>query len=368
MIAAMAASIALAAVTAAVISAALVWVLARRSVARSAREEVDRVVAELTSRIDELSDELRHVLERAERRERRGELTASIDLDDLLARILEGATALPGVATAVVSLDGGEEGRIVAATGIPLAQAREETLAGPPRRAGEPRSRLAEPLAGELGELGFVAVYSSSPRELESEIGADLRELAGRAGPAVDNALRYREARRLADLDALTGLHNRRYFHETLQRECARAQRYGRRLALLVLDVDDFKAINERLGHLAGDGVLAEAAVRVRSVLRASDIASRVGGDEFAIILPEGGAGDAEQLYHRVERVVSRRPIGRIERLSVSAGVTELREDDDARTFFERADDALYGAKNAGKGRVLPDVEEDEPKESSGRT
>ena len=78
------------------------------------------------------------------------------------------------------------------------------------------------------------------------------RTLALRAGPAIDNARRFREARQLADLDALTGLHNRRYFHETLQREVARAHRYSRNLALVVFDLDDFKAINDRIGHLAG--------------------------------------------------------------------------------------------------------------------
>ena len=80
----------------------------------------------------------------------------------------------------------------------------------------------------------------------------DVDEIVRRGVPALDNAFRYREARRLADTDALTGLRNRRFFHETLQRECTRAHRYGRSLALLVLDVDDFKAINERVGHLAG--------------------------------------------------------------------------------------------------------------------
>ena len=89
-----------------------------------------------------------------------------------------------------------------------------------------------------------------------------------RAGPAIENARRFREARHQADLDALTGLHNRRYFHETLARETARAQRYNRRLALIVFDLDDFKAINDRIGHLAGDTVLAEVAERVRDVVR----------------------------------------------------------------------------------------------------
>ena len=130
----------------------------------------------------------------------------------------------------------------------------------------------------------------------------ELEELSKRAGPAIENARRFREARQLADLDALTGLHNRRYFHETLAREVARAHRYERRLALIVFDLDDFKAINDRIGHLAGDAVLAEAAERVREVVRSADIACRVGGDEFAVILPESVLDDADQLYKRLQR------------------------------------------------------------------
>src|SRR5204863_6927856 len=110
-------------------------------------------------------------------------------------------------------------------------------------------------------------------------------------------------------LDALTSLHNRRYFHETLGREVARAHRYDRRLALILLDLDDFKVVNDRIGHLAGDAVLAEIAERVREVVRSADIACRVGGDEFAVILPESELEDGDQLYRRIQAAVSARPI-----------------------------------------------------------
>src|SRR5438477_244489 len=113
----------------------------------------------------------------------------------------------------------------------------------------------------------------------------------------------------------------------------------SRRLALVIVDLDDFKAVNEQIGHLAGDGVLAEAAERIRGVVRTSDIACRVGGDEFAVILPESGIGQADQLYRRIQAVVSGRPIGHIARLDVSAGVAELSEGDDGQTLFERADE-----------------------------
>src|SRR5207248_8186529 len=136
----------------------------------------------------------------------------------------------------------------------------------------------------------------------------------------VENARRFREARKLADLDALTELHNRRYFHETLGREVVRAQRYGRRLALVVFDLDDFKDVNDRIGHLAGDAVLAEAAARVRDVVRSADVPCRVGGDEFAVILPESALADADQLYRRIQAAVSSRPISQIGTLHLPAG------------------------------------------------
>ena len=191
-------------------------------------------------------------------------------------------------------------------------------------------------------------------------LGQDHRELiaadaAGNVGRPhdVENARRFREARQLADLDALTGLHNRRYFHETLAREVSRAQRYSRQLALIVFDLDDFKAINDRIGHLSGDAVLAETAERVLDVVRSADIARRVGGDEFAVILPESSTADADQLYHRLRGAVSSRPVGQAGRLSLSAGIAELLPDDDPTNFFERADEALYRAKELGKGQVF---------------
>ena len=221
--------------------------------------------------------------------------------------------------------------------------------------AGEPLRRgLAVPLRHAGERIGYLAVYSRAEGEpLGGGAVRELEELALRAGPAIDNARSFREARQLADLDALTNLHNRRYFHETLAREVARAHRYRRGLALIVFDLDDFKAINDRIGHLAGDSVLAEAAERIRDVVRSADIACRVGGDEFAVILPESAASDADQLYKRLQAAVSSRPIGQAGRLKLSAGIAELKAEDDGVSFFERADEALYRAKDAGKGTAV---------------
>jgi diguanylate cyclase (GGDEF)-like protein len=367
----------------------VVLLLARRGRPAQAADaettaELASAVRDLSSRMDGLSREVSEALERSHEGDRRnkhlGELAGSIDLDEVLTRVLEAAGATPGADAALVTVAGtsGVSTPIVATLGLSAEEAERQAVAGPPDgrqvrsvaisydypeapngdvdgQGGEPiRAGLAVPLPGETSTIGMLTVFTRSPsRSFSREDRRDLEELAERAGPAIENARRFREARQLADLDALTGLHNRRYFHDTLAREVARAHRYDRRLALIIFDLDDFKAINDRIGHLSGDSVLADASDVIRSVVRSADIACRVGGDEFAVILPESGMQEAEQLYARLQQELEQRPIGDVGRIRLSAGVAELTRDDDSRTFFERADDALYGAKEAGKGRAV---------------
>jgi diguanylate cyclase (GGDEF)-like protein len=347
---------------------------------RAADERFATVMQELTSRMDGMVRELHAAVDRTHDDDQRtrilGELAGTIDLDEVLARVLEAAGAMRGVDAALVTVatTTGEQ-PIVATVGLSAEEAETQAMAGPPPDGRAARSMtisyeypesaeagsndviqhgVAVPIPAETGPIGYLTVFSrSSAQTFNDADRRSLEDLATRAGPAIENASRFREARQLADLDALTGLHNRRYFHETLGREVARAHRYGRRLALVVFDLDDFKAINDRIGHLAGDGVLAEVAERVRSVVRSADVACRVGGDEFGIILPESTLADAEQLSHRMQAAVASRPIGDAGTLQLSAGAAELRSEDDATKFFERADDALYRAKESGKAEVV---------------
>ena len=345
-------------------------------------ERVAEVVASLNERMDALGRELEGALERAEEEGRRsrifGELAGSIDLDEVLSRTLEAAGALEAADAALVMLPDPQGGKpLVATLGLSVEEAERHAITGPPdgrlarsitmsytypeveRQTAEAEegiihAGLAVPLPGENQALGYLTVFTRTKGH--SYMDDDVRRLetlALRAGPAIENARRFREARQLADLDALTGLHNRRFFHETLARECARAHRYERKLSLIVFDLDDFKDINDRIGHLAGDAVLSEAAERVRDVVRTADIACRVGGDEFAVIIPESGIDQADQLYRRIQNAVSSRPLGQAGKMFLSAGVAELRAEDDPVSFFQRADDALYRAKEAGKGRVV---------------
>ena len=369
------------AVVGAALATLIVVLVVQWLVGRSSRsdERLTEVVRELEARMDQMVQELTGALEQSQREERRtrmlGELAGSIDLDEVFSRVLEAAGAIDGVDAALVALlaqPGGQP--IVAALGLSAEEAERQAVAGPPdgrearaisisyeyraETADQDdeaiRAGVAVPLPGEAGPLGLLTIFTRSPeRTFGEDAVQELEELALRAGPAVENARRFSEARQLADLDALTSLHNRRYFHETLAREVARAHRYNRDLALIIFDLDDFKAINDRIGHLAGDSVLAEAAERIRDVVRSADIACRVGGDEFAVILPESTLGDADQLYARLRTALSSRPVGQAGPLTMSAGMAELQPDDDAIAFFQRADHALYGAKEAGKGQVV---------------
>jgi diguanylate cyclase (GGDEF)-like protein len=352
---------------------ALVLLLRLRSrTSREVEEQVAETMETLEARLDELTQELTSAVRRAEEETRRSRFLAqigtTIDLDEALGSTLEAASALPRVDAAVVELEptGDEEERLLGSVGFGDEGAVRIFTGAPDRRdpravelsyfysdeeeAGAVLEALGVPLVTRGGRIGWLGVFSRDP---ETRFGEDdrrrLEELAERVAPAIENARRFREARRLADLDALTGLHNRRFFHETLAREVDRAQRYQRRLSLVLVDVDGFKEINDRIGHLAGDAVLAEIGSRIRQVVRSADIPCRVGGDELAVIVPEIEVGQARQLVGRIQSAVSSQPIARAGRVRVSAGVADLQPNDSPTTFFERADESLYEAKHNGK-------------------
>jgi diguanylate cyclase (GGDEF)-like protein len=360
---------------------AIILILVLMRARRPAADEVEQLVSDSLAGTEERLGELSAALARAEQESRRarrlGEIGSTIDLDAVLTRTLEAAATLEGVDCAMAVLPSSEANTsepLVATLGMSVEEAAAQPTAIPPdgraaramrvsysytREEAEGdgeliRGGLAVPLRDEEGDaIGTLAVFWRGEHEPSEEEIALLEDLASSAGPSLENARRFREARQLADLDALTNLHNRRYFHETLARECSRAHRYDRRLALVVFDIDDFKAINDRIGHLAGDSVLAAVAERVHSVVRSADVACRVGGDEFGVILPESTLNDAEQLYRRVQFAVGARPIGPFDRLHLSAGIAELRREDTSESLFQRADEALYRAKEGGKGRVV---------------
>jgi two-component system cell cycle response regulator len=166
----------------------------------------------------------------------------------------------------------------------------------------------------------------------------------------------HEEIYRLMTVDALTQIYNKRYFNEALEREYNRAQRYKRELSLVLFDIDHFKAINDAHGHLAGDAVLRHLATEVKPRLREQDIFARVGGEEFAALLPEVAHDGAMAAGEKVRRIVEAAtflveamPI----KVTISVGVTSLDpRGKEPTSLYERADAALYQAKGKGRNRV----------------
>jgi diguanylate cyclase (GGDEF)-like protein len=158
--------------------------------------------------------------------------------------------------------------------------------------------------------------------------------------------------------DPLTHAFNRKYLNERLLAEVAHARRHGTRLALLMLDLDDFKGTNDRHGHLAGDALLREVARTIVALIRLEDVFARFGGEEFVILTRGDGVHNASQLAERVRKAVASATVdfeGKTLSVTVSVGVVELDElppPAGAKTLIERADARLYRAKALGRNRV----------------
>jgi diguanylate cyclase len=162
-----------------------------------------------------------------------------------------------------------------------------------------------------------------------------------------------RELRTLAHTDALTGLANRRAAQEVLGREVARAARYDRDLAVLMIDIDRFKVLNDGHGHPVGDRVLVALAERLRAHVRASDLIARWGGEEIVVVAPETPMPFSLQLAEQLRAQIAKDPFLDGHEITVSVGVASFRPGDDVDTLISRADAAMYRAKEAGRNRVV---------------
>jgi two-component system cell cycle response regulator len=162
---------------------------------------------------------------------------------------------------------------------------------------------------------------------------------------------------RMTIIDGLTGIHNKRYFVEQLDRELSRATRHLRSLTLVICDIDYFKRVNDEFGHLAGDHVLKEVAQLAKSRLRPDDVIARYGGEEFALILPEtdqaGGIRIAEELRKMIATETFTFEDEDID-VTISCGVAQLDPKWSSYDFVRAADKQLYEAKRAGRNRVSP--------------
>jgi diguanylate cyclase (GGDEF)-like protein len=200
--------------------------------------------------------------------------------------------------------------------------------------------------AMEAGALDYLVKGEINPRSLERSLRYALK-----LGESLE------ALRRLATRDELTGLLNRREYDRILSEEEDRARRFGQPLALVVIDIDLFKSINDLHGHAAGDAVLREVAARIADSIRTVDRAARIGGEEFALILVQTDGASAFEVARRAIGSVARSPVtaGALSiAVTASAGVAVIPADGrTARELFEAADRALYAAKEAGRNRVV---------------
>jgi diguanylate cyclase (GGDEF)-like protein len=241
-----------------------------------------------------------------------------------------------------------------------FARTREPTLDDDLR--DEPsglRSRATVPLIMYGEVLGALVAESGEPQAFDAHQLRLLEAISGQAATAVENARLYG----LANIDGLTGLYCRRYFDVRITEEIERARRFGTSFALVMLDLDDFKRLNDTHGHIAGDRALRDVAAIAASQLRGVDLAARYGGEELAFLLPRTSVIDAHAVAERIREAVATYHLldgggkaccG----VTASLGVAGWTESGAAvpSTLVARADAALYRAKASGKNRVEIDL------------
>jgi diguanylate cyclase (GGDEF)-like protein len=249
--------------------------------------------------------------------------------------------------------------------GTKRVQASEDGEPARPPRVATPASvgpvhALSVPMLALPGSSEFLGVLSIARhrRQFSHEEEELLQYLAGQAVVSIENATLHKKVERQAVTDELTGLANLRAFHSILEGEIERARRFQTPLALVMLDLDNFKLVNDKYGHQQGDEVLALVADVLRDFSRDIDAPARYGGEELAVVLPQTDAEGAAQLAERIREAVDQLEVPRVDgegtlRLQASFGVAALPESAvDREGLIAAADAALYRAKRAGRNRV----------------
>ena len=316
-------------------------------------------------------------------------LNSTLDLDNLMDRILENTDrVLPSDTGAILLLEKGylkvmrgrgyiEKGHgeitknppfiisdrpnmnLMLESGLPLAI--PDTNANPgwnPLPENQwVKSYIGVPLKVHGQVIGFISLFSETVNFYSIDNAERLKPFANQAAIALENARLYSETQLKADTDELTGLKNRRSFFEMGAREIERAIRFKHPLAALMIDLDNFKDVNDNFGHPVGDRLLKELANVFRSKLRNVDLIARYGGDEFIVLLPENdtnaAANVAERICHSIVKIRIETAQGKA-RVTASIGVASLdKEMTTLSALIEQADRALYNAKKFGKNRVV---------------
>lgn len=231
------------------------------------------------------------------------------------------------------------------------------------------------PIKSQHEIIGLIDINDQRKNMFNHEV-IDLIETIGcQIGTAIENRIIYSrlekayediqelnaKIKQLADTDSLTGLWNRRVFYDRLQQEIERCKRYGNKLALLYLDIDDFKLYNDQFGHVEGDKVLKQLAGIMQTQIRKSDLSFRIGGEEFVIICPETEPAKAVELAERIRNAFSSHTflpedangINNKVSKTVSIGVYVRQKEESIDSMVTNADRAMYKAKEKGKNRVF---------------
>jgi diguanylate cyclase (GGDEF)-like protein len=235
-----------------------------------------------------------------------------------------------------------------------LRNCQDRTLLDDGIVEGSHRSAMAVPLVVEERVTGVLAVHSNRAGVYDDHKLSVLTTVAQQAAVAIENARHYK----IATVDSLTGFQLRDPFFKRLNEEYRRASRYGGRFSLLMIDLDQFKEINDHNGHLGGDRYLQSVSSTIREQLRSADIPCRYGGDEFCMLLPETDLAGAQTIAERIRVAVARHIAGfegAALRTTASIGIASYPEHGapDARSLLRLADEALYRAKSAGRDCVV---------------
>jgi diguanylate cyclase (GGDEF)-like protein len=314
-------------------------------------------------------------------------VAATLQQDESIARILEQLAHVVPHDSASVQLLRGEDSVIVGGHGFANPQAvlgvRFSIKANTPTRliyqerrpyvlhtaaevAAHLHNRLSDEIAAWMGVplvvqdrvIGMLALESRQPNHFTADYARLVAAFADQVAIALENARLFAEVQQLATTDPLTELANRRHFFTLARTECDRAMRYGHPLSAMMLDVDNFKKINDRYGHAAGDQVLRAIATQFRSTLRSVDVVGRYGGEEIVVLLPETERDGARQVAERLRQNLAQTAVpidGGTLLITASLGVATREPGDeiDLETLIDCADQALYIAKQTGKNRVV---------------
>ncbi|HEU5451601.1 MAG TPA: diguanylate cyclase [Terriglobales bacterium] len=271
-------------------------------------------------------------------------LAMRAELGHLSVRIGRGGTLAPGA---------GLSGRAIQ-SGKPVLENDVEGVHGYVEGFEETRSEMCLPLICFGQTLGVLALESARKGAFQPSDVQPLESVADICANAIQNARHFENMKQMAYVDGLTGMFNRRYFEMRILEEMERMRRYQHEMSIIMVDIDNFKKLNDEFGHLLGDEVLRQVGTLFSQQLRRGDVACRFGGEEFVVIAPETDGDKAVAMAEKMRRVVETYPFTGVPRpVTISAGIADFPACGDNRDALVRAADAaLYTAKQKGRNRV----------------